>query len=101
MARRQALTAEAIALLDIAEEPPLEGIRDVREVAALAARGGVLTASALRHIADTIAGSLRARAALDEQEAPLLAEHRGRDRPGPRSRSPTRSTAPSSRTAPT
>ena len=44
VARRQALTAEAIALLDIAEEPPLEGIRDVREVTALAARGGVLTA---------------------------------------------------------
>ena len=74
VARRQALTAEAIALLDIAEEPPLEGIRDVREVTALAARGGVLTASALRHIADTASGSLRARAALEEQEAPLLRE---------------------------
>ena len=72
--RRQALTAEAIALLDTAEEPPLEGIRDVRETAALAARGGVLTASALRHVGDTIAGSLRARAALEEQEAPLLRE---------------------------
>ncbi|MBA2461211.1 MAG: hypothetical protein H0V45_05525, partial [Actinobacteria bacterium] len=28
VARRQALTAEAIALLDLAEEPPLRGIRD-------------------------------------------------------------------------
>jgi DNA mismatch repair protein MutS2 len=74
VARRQALTAEAIALLDVAEEPPLEGIRDVREVVALAARGGVLTASALRHVGDTVAGSLRARAALDDQEAPLLQE---------------------------
>jgi len=72
VARRQALTAEAIALLDIAEEPPLEGIRDVREVVALAARGGVLTPSALRHIGDTVTGALRARGALAEQEAPLL-----------------------------
>src|SRR5207237_2221093 len=34
--RRQALTAEAIALLNIAAEPPLEGIHDVREAAARA-----------------------------------------------------------------
>jgi DNA mismatch repair protein MutS2 len=44
VARRQALTAEAIGLLDTAEEPPLDGISDVREPAELAARGGVLTA---------------------------------------------------------
>ena len=74
VARRQALTAEAIALLDIAEEPPLEGIRDVRETAAHAALGGVLAAPALRHVGDTVSGSLRARAALEEQEAPLLRE---------------------------
>ncbi len=74
VARRQALTAEAISLLDESEEPPLEGIRDVREVAALAARGGVLTPSALRHIGDTVAGALRARGALAEQDAPLLRE---------------------------
>jgi len=72
VARRQALTTEAISLLDESEEPPLEGIRDVREVAALAARGGVLTPSALRHIGDTAVGALRARGALAEQEAPLL-----------------------------
>jgi len=74
VARRQALTAEAIALLEESLEPPLDGIRDVREVAALAARCGVLTPSALRPVADTATGSLRARAALDEQEAPLLRE---------------------------
>ncbi len=75
VARRQALTAEAIGLLDTAEEPPLDGIRDVREPAELAARGGVLTAKGLRDVADTVGGALRARAALDGQEAiPLLRE---------------------------
>lgn len=70
VARRQALTTEAITLLEASEEPPLDGIRDVREAAALAARGGVLPAAPLRHIGDTITGSLRVRAAL---ETPLLA----------------------------
>jgi len=72
VARRQASTAEAIALLDNSLEPPLEGIRDVREQAAHAALGGALSPLALRHVADTAAGSQRARAALEEQEAPLL-----------------------------
>ncbi len=72
--RRQALTTEAIALLDAAEEPPLQGIHDVRDAAARAARGGVLTAGALRSVADTIAGALRARSALEQQDAPLLTE---------------------------
>ena len=72
--RRQALTAEAVALLDLAEEPPLEGIADVREPAAHAARGGVLTASVLRRLGDTAAGALRARAALEDGDAPLLRE---------------------------
>lgn len=71
VARRQALTAEAIGLLEASEEPPLDGIRDVREAAALAARGGVLPALALRQIGDTVTGSLRVRGAL---ETPLLAE---------------------------
>ena len=65
VAGRQALTSEAIALLDAAEEPPLDGIRDVREQASRAARGGALGAGALRHVADAIAGALRARAALE------------------------------------
>ncbi|MHB1243616.1 MAG: endonuclease MutS2, partial [Gaiellaceae bacterium] len=72
VARRQALNAEAIALLDVAEEPPLEGIHDVRERAAHAVLGGALPPGTLRRTADTIAGALRARAALDAQAAPLL-----------------------------
>jgi DNA mismatch repair protein MutS2 len=76
VARRQALTAEAIALLDDSAEPPLVGIHDVRADAAHAGRGGVLAPAALRRIASAIDGALRARAALGEQqdEAPLLHE---------------------------
>jgi DNA mismatch repair protein MutS2 len=76
VSRRQALTAEAVALLDISAEPPLDGIDDVRDPAALAARGGVLTPDALREIAATIGGGLRARAAVESEEelAPLLCE---------------------------
>jgi DNA mismatch repair protein MutS2 len=76
VARRQALTAEAIALLDEAAEPPLRGIGDVRAAAARAARGGVLDPAALAKVAQTIGGALAARAALDAQSelAPLLAE---------------------------
>ena len=79
VARRQALTAEAVALLDSAGEPPLEGLHDVREPAAHAALGGVLTAAALRDVADTIAGALRARSAIEDPEktAPLLRELAG------------------------
>ena len=74
VARRQALTTEVIALLDLAAEPPLEGIEDVREAAALAARGGALTPKALRSASNTISGALRARGALEDQDAPLLRE---------------------------
>ena len=76
VARRQALTAEAIALLDEAAEPPLRGIGDVRVAAERAARGGMLDADALGQVARTIGGALGARAALDAQVeiAPLLAE---------------------------
>ena len=74
VARRQALTAEAIALLDESLEPPLDGVRDVRAQAAHAALGGALSPQALRHVADTAAGALRARGALDEAAAPLLRE---------------------------
>jgi DNA mismatch repair protein MutS2 len=72
VARRQTLTSEAIALLDESLEPPLDGIRDVREQAAHAALGGALAPLALRHVSDTVTGSLRAGAALAEQDAPLL-----------------------------
>jgi DNA mismatch repair protein MutS2 len=76
VARRQALTAESVELLDTAGEPPLEGLHDVREPAAHAALGGVLAAGALRDVAGTIGGALRARAALGapDKEAPLLRE---------------------------
>ncbi len=74
VARRQALTAEAIALLDESLEPPLERISDVRDQAAHAALGGALSPQALRRVSDTATGSLRARAALDEAAAPLLRE---------------------------
>ena len=76
VARRQTLTAEAIALLDVSAEPPLEGIHDVRSSAEHAARGSVLSPETLRRISTTISGGLRVRAALDEEaeRAPLLHE---------------------------
>jgi DNA mismatch repair protein MutS2 len=71
---RQELTAEAIALLDEAAEPPLLGIGDVRAAATNAARSAALDPSALSGVAATIGGALAARAALEEQAevAPLL-----------------------------
>ncbi len=75
VARRQALTAEVIALLDIAAEPPLEGIEDVREQAALAARGGALAPKALRSAGNTISGALLDVAALEDQDALPCARH--------------------------
>jgi DNA mismatch repair protein MutS2 len=76
VARRQAITAEAVALLEISAEPPLDGIHDVRAAAALAARGGVLTPDVLGRIAATITGGLRTRAAVESEEglAPRLCE---------------------------
>src|ERR1051325_7244310 len=84
VAHRQALTAEAIALLDHAAEPPLDRIHDVRSAAALAARGGVLTPDARHRIAWTVAGGLQARAAVEaeRQLAPLLAEIASAVEPG-------------------
>jgi DNA mismatch repair protein MutS2 len=81
VARRQALTAEAISLLDEAAEPPLEGIRDIREAADQAALGRALTPAALRDVSRTIGGGLRARAALEAQDAPLLREMAARVEP--------------------
>ncbi len=74
--RRQALTAEAIALLDVSAEPPLEGLADVREAARLAARGGVLPVRRLSEIGTAIGIGLRVRAALESAGAlaPLLGE---------------------------
>ena len=73
VARRQALTAEVVALLDASLEPPLNGISDIRADAELAGRGGTLGPSGLRAVADTVAGGLRARDSLGA-EAPLLGE---------------------------
>lgn len=74
VARRQALTAEAVVLLEASAEPPLRGIEDVRAAAERAARGGLLSPAELAATGTTIAGALAVRAALREREedAPLL-----------------------------
>jgi DNA mismatch repair protein MutS2 len=71
---RQALTAEAIALLDAAREPSLAGIADVREAAARAARDGTLGPGELRAVGTAIRVGLAARRGVGEQRAlaPLL-----------------------------
>jgi DNA mismatch repair protein MutS2 len=72
--RRQAVTAEAVALLDHAAEPPLHGIRDIRSAAERSGRGGVLLPEELAELGATVDGALRARQALAGAElAPLLA----------------------------
>ena len=73
---RQALTAEAVALLDTAQEPPLAGIADVRDAVARAERDGMLGPSELRAIATAIQVGLTARRLVGEQRslAPLLHE---------------------------
>lgn len=71
VARRQALTAEAIALHDESAEPPLAGAVDVRPHAERAAREGVLGPAELREVAATVAVALAAREAVG---TPLLAE---------------------------
>ncbi|HEX4680340.1 MAG TPA: Smr/MutS family protein [Gaiellaceae bacterium] len=71
---RQALTAEAVALLDAAQEPSLAGIADVRDAAARADREGILGPGELRAIATAIRVGLAARRVVGEQRAlaPLL-----------------------------
>jgi DNA mismatch repair protein MutS2 len=74
---RQALTAEAVALLDAAGDPSLAGIADVREAVARADRGGMLGAPELRAIASAVRVALEACRIVGEQRAlaPLLHEH--------------------------
>jgi DNA mismatch repair protein MutS2 len=74
--RRQALTTEAIALLDNAAEPSLTGVKDVRRAAEHAARGAMLRPGDLREVAATISVGLEARRVLGEagELAPLLRE---------------------------
>jgi len=76
VARRQALTAEAIALLDAAAEPELRGAADIRPLAERAARGGVLRPDELHTLARTLAAGLGARRTLAAaaETAPLLHE---------------------------
>jgi DNA mismatch repair protein MutS2 len=73
---RQALTAEAVALLDAAQDPPLAGIADVRDAAARADREGMLGPAELRAIAIAVRVALEARRIVAEQRslAPLLHE---------------------------
>ena len=73
---RQALTAEAIALLDAAVDPPLAGIADIRDAAARADREGILGPSELRAVATAVHVALEARRIVGEQRslAPLLHE---------------------------
>jgi DNA mismatch repair protein MutS2 len=82
--RRQAVTTEAIALLDAAAEPSLAGIDDVRPAAARAARGATLAPAELRDIAVAITVALDARRrALDaDVDVPLLRAHAARIEPG-------------------
>ncbi len=73
VARRQALTGEAVGLVEASAEPALHGIGDVRAAAERAARGGALAPGELAEIAAAIRGALAARGALGETEdAPLL-----------------------------
>ena len=81
--RRQALTAEAVALLDGSAEPAFEGIQDVRAAVELASRGGVLDPPVLRAVASTVGGGLRVRSALGEP-SPLLSGAGLGDRAGAR-----------------
>jgi DNA mismatch repair protein MutS2 len=76
VARRHALTAEAIALLDEAAEPDLRGAADVRSLAERAARGSVLRPDELHALARTVAAGIGARRALADAAgtAPLLHE---------------------------
>ncbi len=74
VARRQALTAEAVALLQAAAEPSLAGIADVRGLVERAERGGALPPGELRACARAIRVALEARRAVGEAAslAPLL-----------------------------
>src|SRR5581483_12509313 len=69
VARRQELTAEAVALLDHAAEPSFAGLADVRDAAARAARGGLLAPGDLRRISHAVVVALEARRSLEAASA--------------------------------
>jgi DNA mismatch repair protein MutS2 len=68
VAARQALTTEAVALLDRSAEPDLARVRDIRSAAEVAARGSLLDTGALRAIAVSVDTALAARTALDGED---------------------------------
>ena len=70
VARRQSLTAEAVALLDAAAAPALAGILDVRGLVERAARGGSLSPAELRACARAVRVALEARRVLGEAPVP-------------------------------
>ena len=73
--RRQALTAEAVRLLDESAEPELAEVRDVRRDVEVAARGSTLDTATLRAIAVSIDAGIAARTAIETfGDAPGLAE---------------------------
>jgi DNA mismatch repair protein MutS2 len=84
VARRQALTAEAVALIDHSAEPSLAGLADVRDAAARAARGGLLGAGELHRVSAAVGVGLEARRRLESAAdlAPLLLERAGAVVPG-------------------
>jgi DNA mismatch repair protein MutS2 len=84
VARRQALTAEAVALLDHSAEPSLAGVADVRDAAARAARGGLLGVGELHRVSTAVKVALAARSSLESAAAlaPLLCERAGAVEPG-------------------
>ena len=74
VAARQALTTEAVAILERSAEPELAGVRDIRPAVEVAARGSVLDTGALHAIAVSIDAAVSARTALESVDgAPGLA----------------------------
>ena len=72
---RQALTAEAVALLDNADDPPLAGVSDITSFAERAERDGTLAPSDLRAVAISSRVAVDARRVVHARRAavPLLA----------------------------
>ena len=73
---RQALTAEAVALLDAAADPPLAGVTDITAAVDRSERDGVLGPAELRAIAISVRVAVDGRRVLLERRdlAPLLAD---------------------------
>ena len=83
VAARQALTTEAVAILEQSAEPDLAGASDVRPAVEVAARGSVLDTGALHTIAVSIDTGVTARIALESvDDVPGLARLASRIEPG-------------------